>query len=395
MAYVGFDPTASSLHLGNLLQILNMSRLQRAGHSPIFVAGGATGMIGDPSGKSEERKFLSEEELDSNLQSIKDQLGRFVDLSSKSGSNPARVVDNRQWLSELGLVEFLREIGKHFSVNQMIQKDSVRSRLNEREQGISYTEFSYMLLQSYDFLYLHDTYGCSLQIGASDQWGNITAGIDLIRRLRSKTVHGLASPLVTKADGTKFGKSEGGAIWLDSRLTSPFSLYQFFVRSEDEMIDQYLRFFTFLSLQDIAEAMTSQQASVEAREAHHLLAKEVVRIVHGDAEANSAQKASLAIYSGDLLSADKQTLYLALSEAPSLAIEKARLLGGLNVLDLFFESGLVASKGEARRLISQGGGYVNERRTQADDILEEGDLLYGEVVVLRRGKRDYCLVMAR
>ena len=293
---MGFDPTADSLHLGNLLGIVTLMRLQRAGHRPIALAGGGTGMVGDPSGKAEERQLLTPDVLAANLAAIRGQLERFLDF----GPDQALLLDNGEWLGSLGLLEFLRDVGKHFTVNAMIAKESVRARLSEREQGISYTEFSYMLLQAYDFLHLFESHNCTLQLGGSDQWGNITAGIDLIRRVRGATAYGLTFPLVIRADGTKFGKSEAGNVWLDPARTSPYAMYQFMVRSEDAMVGTYLRLFTFRDREEI-EALDAATAShPERREAQRGLAHDVVALVHGEAEAEAAEHASSLLFSEDV-----------------------------------------------------------------------------------------------
>ena len=390
VCYIGFDPTAESLHLGNLLQIVMLRRLQLAGHRPILLAGGGTGMIGDPSGKSDERQLLSEEALDNNLARIKSQLGNFLDLSK--GDNGALVLDNREWLGKVSLIDFLREVGKHFSVNQMIQKDSIRSRLEEREQGISYTEFSYMLLQSYDFLHLFDNYECELQLGGSDQWGNITSGIDLIRRMRQKLAYGLTLPLVTKADGTKFGKSESGAIWLDPEKTSPYSLYQFFIRAEDEMVASYLKIFSFVNLAEIKELEEEGRINPQDRLMQKRLAFEMTSYVHGLKEANRALEASEALYSGSLIGKDPEVIRMALSEAPSLKLPTKDLDPGLSIEELLARSPLVGSKSEARRVVSQGGVYINEERANVGEVVDASRSLGGSVILLRRGKKDYCLV---
>ncbi len=390
VCYVGFDPTAESLHLGNLLQIIMLRRLQLAGHRPILLAGGGTGMIGDPSGKSDERQLLDEEALDYNLARIKSQLGNFLDLSKSD--NGALVLDNREWLAKASLIEFLRDVGKHFSVNQMVQKESIRSRLEEREQGISYTEFSYILLQSYDFLHLFDHYGCELQLGGSDQWGNITSGIDLIRRARQKLAYGLTLPLFTKADGTKFGKSESGAIWLDPEKTSPYSFYQFFIRAEDEMVANYLKIFSFVDLAEIKELEQEGRKNPQTRLMQKRLAFEMTSYVHGSKEASRALEASEALYSGSLIGKDPEVIRMALSEAPSLKISAKDLDPGLSIEELLARSPLVGSKGEARRVVSQGGVYINEERANVGEIVDASYSLGGSVILLRRGKKDYCLV---
>ena len=380
--YIGFDPTADSLHVGSLLQLCNLRRLQQAGHRPIALAGGGTGMIGDPSGKSEERSLLDAEQLAANLEGIKGQLARFVDFDAG-----ALLVDNADWLADVRLLDFLRDIGKHFTVNQMVAKESVRARLTEREQGISYTEFTYMLLQSYDYLHLFDTYGCRLQMGASDQWGNITLGVDLVRRLRGEHVYGLTTPLVTKADGSKFGKSESGTVWLDRTKTSPYALYQFFVRSDDASVGQYLRYFTWLSRDEIEVLDAATAEHPERREAQRALARAVTALVHGDDEAAKAERAAAVLFTDEIATLDEQTLLDVLADAPS-----APMPPNATLVDALVATGLSGSKGEARRALQQRGVYVNGTQQDDDRALTDADALHGRFVVLRRGKREQALV---
>jgi tyrosyl-tRNA synthetase len=388
--YSGFDPTADSLHVGHMLQLCNLSRLQRAGHRPIAVAGGATGLVGDPGGKNEERNLLSTEQVEANLEGVRPQLEQFLDFGGPRG---AVLVNNAEWLRPLSLFDFLRDVGKHFTVNQMVQKDSVRSRLEREGAGISYTEFSYMLLQAADFLHLFDTYGCRLQLGGSDQWGNITAGIELIRKTRQETVWGLTTPLVLKADGTKFGKTEAGTVWLDARRTSPYQLYQFFLRTEDEVVGAYLRFFTFLPHERILELDESTAEHPERREAQRALAHEVVELVHGTKATTRAEEAAAALFRGQVAELDEGALLDVLADVPSTTLERARLDGGVLLVDLLAETGLVPSKSRGRTTVEQGGAYVNDRReTDLERLLGPGDLLYDGYVVLRRGKSDYHFV---
>ena len=288
-AYSGFDPTADSMHVGHLLQVCNLRRLQLAGHRPIAVAGGGTGFVGDPGGKSEERSLLSEEALQSNLEGIRRQLEHFLDFGQDDGSGQALLVNNAEWLRPMSLFEFLRDVGKHFTVNQMVAKDSVKTRLARADQGISFTEFSYMLLQAYDFLHLFDAFGCRLQLGGSDQWGNITMGIELVRKVRQQEVWGLTTPLVLKADGTKFGKTESGTVWLDAARTSPYQLYQFFLRSEDAVVGSYLRYFTFLDHDAILALDESTASRPERRESQRELARQVCTLVHGPTETDACR----------------------------------------------------------------------------------------------------------
>jgi tyrosyl-tRNA synthetase len=392
-AYSGFDPTADSLHVGHLLQVCTLRRLQEAGHRPIALAGGGTGFVGDPGGKSEERSLLSEEQLAANLAGIHAQLARFVEFGGTGGAG-AVLVNNADWLQPMSLFTFLRDVGKHFTVNQMVAKDSVRSRLSRADQGISYTEFSYMLLQAYDFLHLFDEFGCTLQIGGSDQWGNITMGIDLIRRVRHAEAYGLTTPLVLKADGTKFGKTESGAVWLDAARTSPYQLHQFFLRCEDAMVGTYLRYFTFLAHDEILALDDATRDRPERREAQRVLAGAVCTMVHGADETARAEHAADALFGGELAGLDEATLLDVFAEAPSTDRSRSALDdGGLLLVDLLAETGLVGSKSQARTTVGQGGAYVNNRRE--DDLaraLTAADLVAGRYVVLRRGKRDHHLV---
>ncbi len=381
-AYIGFDPSADSLHIGHLLQMCNLRRLHDAGHRVIALAGGATGMIGDPGGKSEERNLLSPDELAHNLAAIRAQLEAFLP--------DAVFEDNAQWLAGLSVLDFLREVGKHFTVNQMVAKESVKTRFEGREQGISYTEFSYMLLQAYDFLHLHDTHGCNLQLGASDQWGNITMGIELIRKVRGTTVFGLTTPLVLKADGTKFGKSETGAIWLDPRRTSPYQLFQFLVRSDDSVVTSYLRYFTWLPRERIEELEAAVAARPEQREAQRALAWEVTALVHGPAEAERAAHAASLLFSEEIASLDEATLVELFSDAPSCELPRRPV----PLVDALVSSGLASSKSDARRQVQGGGVYLNNRRVRdADACIDPGsNALHGNYVVLRRGRAQHCLL---
>ncbi len=392
-AYIGFDPTADSLHVGHLLQLCLLRRLQFHGHRPIALAGGGTGLIGDPGGRSEERPLLAEETLRGNLEAIRRQLERFLDFSTDR-SGGALLVDNADWLRQLGLVEFLRDIGKHFSVNEMIKRESVTARLERLEQGISFTEFSYMLLQAYDFLHLFDAHDCRLQLGGSDQYGNIVLGVELVRKVRQAEVYGLTSPLVLKADGTKFGKTESGTVWLDSARTSPYQLYQFFLRTEDAVAPDYLRYFTFLE-HDAIEALDDSWASrPERREVQRELARQVCVLVHGEDETRRAEQAAAALYSREIASLDETTLLEVCAEAPTTILERAVMDGdGLAVVDAMLRSGLAASKGSARTLLAQGGVYVNNRRVaDVEARLCREDLLLDRYVLLRRGKQDYHLL---
>ncbi|MGP8005428.1 MAG: tyrosine--tRNA ligase [Acidimicrobiales bacterium] len=393
-AYSGFDPTADSLHVGHLLQVCTLRRLQLAGHCPVAVAGGGTGFIGDPGGKSEERSLLSEEELQANLEGTRRPLGRFNDFGGDAGDARALLVNNADWLRPMSLFDFLRQVGKHFTVNQMVAKDSVKARLDRDGQGISYTEFSYMLLQAYDFLHLFDRYGCTLQIGGSDQWGNITMGIELIRKLRRTEVFGLTTPLVLKADGTKFGKTETGTVWLDAGRTSSYQLYQFFIRSEDAVVGPYLRYFTFLPHTELEALEASTAEHPERREAQRELARQVCTLVHGRAETERAERAAAALFGEEVAGLDERSLLDVFADAPSTELSRSRLDdGGLPLVDLLAETGMVPSKGRARTTVEQGGAYVNNRReSDVGRALGLDDLVAGRYVVLRRGRKDYHLV---
>jgi tyrosyl-tRNA synthetase len=395
-AYIGFDPTAASLHVGSLLPILNLARLQRHGHSPIAIAGGGTGMIGDPSGKTQERQLLSKEKIAENLEGIKAQLARFLDFEARE--SPARIIDNADWLATIPLVDFLRDVGKHFTVNAMLAKESVRRRM-ESEDGISFTELSYMLLQAYDYLVLYDRYGCRLQMGGSDQWGNILAGADLIRRLRGegtedKLAHGLVSPLVTTAAGVKFGKTEAGAVWLDPALTSPFRFYQFWINTDDRDAVPYLKFFTWLSREEVAELEETLRAAPQERAAQRRLAREVTRMLHGETGLARAERATAVLFGEEISELQPADVLDIFADVPSIETPKDRLAGeGMPLVELLVAAGLVPSKGEARRAVQGGGIYLNNRRVGEEKkgvILE--DTIGGRILVLRKGRKEYRLV---
>lgn len=383
VVYIGFDPTADSLHVGHLQQLCLLRRFQAAGHQAIALVGGGTGMIGDPSGKSEERNLLSNEQIDRNRAGIRDQIARFL---TAGGPDQAIIADNFEWLSTATLLEFLRDVGKLFSVNEMIRKDSVRARLEGREQSLSFTEFSYMLLQSWDFVQLYDRYHCDLQLGGSDQWGNITEGVDLIRRLRGAAAYGLTSPLVTKADGTKFGKTESGSVWLDRDRTSPYAFYQFWLRTPDADAGGYLRRFTMLDRSRIEQLEEALAARPERREAQRALAFEMTAMVHGQVEAERAESASAVLFTDRIADLDADALGSALEDAPTTVVERSALDAGLPLGDALIRSGLAGSRNQARQLLGQGSIYVNGRRSSPDSVLGAGDLLHGRWVVLRRGK---------
>lgn len=384
VAYIGFDPSAGSLHVGHLQQLCTLRRLQSGGHQAIALIGGGTGMIGDPSGKSEERNLLSREELDANRAAIRDQIDTF--LVAGGDRNPPLIADNADWLAAAPLLEFLRDVGKHFSVNEMIRKDSVRTRLEGREQSLSFTEFSYMLLQSWDFVQLFDRYGCEVQLGGSDQWGNITEGVDLIRRLRGKPAFGLTSPLVTKSDGTKFGKTETGTVWLDPDRTSPYAFYQFWLRTSDDDAGSYLRRFSMLEHDQIAELEKSRADHPERREAQRALAAEITAMVHGVNEAQRAAAASTVLFTDKIGDLDARTLAGALNDAPSTSVPATGLTSGMPIVEALTLSGLASSNKNARQLLSEGAVHVNGQRVDADRIVTMDDTLHGRWIVIRRGR---------
>jgi tyrosyl-tRNA synthetase len=394
-AYAGFDPTAPSLHVGNLIPVMGLVHLQRAGNSPVVLVGGGTGMIGDPSGKTSERQLSSPEVVSANTNSIGKQLERFLDFS---GSSAARMVDNADWLLSLRAVDFMRDVGKHFTLSYMLAKDSVASRL---QAGISYTEFSYMLLQAYDYLELFRRYGVSLQIGGSDQWGNITAGIELIRRSDGGSAHGLTFPLLTTATGNKFGKTEAGSVWLDPARTSPYHFFQFWINSDDADAARYLRLFTLLSHEEIAALEREIAERPSERAAQKLLAATVTAAVHGDEAAKTAAEMSGVLFGGNARALSETTLIALRSEVPYLELGAGQLgmaVAGdgdavAEMLPLLVASGIAASKGAARRLLDQGGVYVNGERASADQrYVQRSELLAGEYLLLRRGAREYVLV---
>ncbi len=389
--YIGFDPTAKSLHVGSLLQILNMARLQRAGHTPIALAGTGTGLIGDPTGKTKERQLLSKEQVAENIAGIQEQLGRFLDFEVES--NPARMVDNGDWLCSANLVDFLRDIGKHFTVNYMLAKEGVQRRL-ESDEGISYTEFSYLLLQSYDFLVLHDRFGCTLQAGGSDQWGNITAGAELIRRMRQHKAYALVSPLVMTASGVKFGKTEAGAVWLDAELTSPYRFYQYWLGTDDQDVVKYLKYFTWLDRPAIEELAAAHAEAPQQRQAHRTLAREVTEMVHGPTALERAELSSRVLFGAEIEDLEARDILEVFDDVPSTELPPSALDGdGLALTELMVRSGLVPSKGAAKRLIRDGGAYVNNRRIGDERAaVTQAELLDGSLLVLRKGQKHYHLV---
>lgn len=390
-AYIGFDPTAASLHVGSLLPMMALARLQRCGHTPIAIAGGGTGLIGDPSGKTVERKLLTADDVEANLVGIKEQLSRVLDFDAKE--NPARIVNNADWLTVIPFVEFLRDIGKHFTVNQMLARESVKRRL-EQEEGISYTEFSYMLLQAYDYLVLYDRYNCTLQMGGSDQWGNILSGIELVRRLRGGKAYGLVSPLVTTSSGVKFGKTEAGAVWLDAKLTSPYRFYQFWLNTADQDVLHYLKFFTWLGPQEVGELADKLKAQPEKREAQRALAVEVTNIVHGVTELEKAQRASQVLFGGEIAGLSADEVLDIFNDVPSSELQAEKLAGnGLSLTEVLVTSSLAPSKAEARRLVGGGGVYLNNIRVTDDkSTVTMEQSVEGRFFVLRKGQKQYHLV---
>jgi tyrosyl-tRNA synthetase len=393
--YCGFDPTADSLHVGNLVPLLALRRFQLLGHHPIALAGGATGSIGDPSGKTAERALLDKETLDANIASVKRQLRRLLDFDAKA--NPARLLDNADWTRPVGYLDFLRDIGKHFSVNQMVAKESVRARMEDREAGISYTEFSYMLLQSFDFYHLRKELNCELQIGGSDQWGNMTAGADLIRKKLGAASHCLTLPLITNADGTKFGKTAAGAVWVDAAKTSVYRFYQFWIRTDDRDVARYLNYFTFLGREEI-EALTREHTlKPEARVAHQALARAMTDLIHGPQATAEAVRASEILFGGGLEGVSEATFNEIVGEVPGKELERNRLDGaGTPLVELLVLGGLCPSKGQARKDIEGGGVYVNNmREAGVQRHVTAADLLFGRHLLLRKGKRNYVVLTTK
>lgn len=397
-AYAGFDPTADSLTIGNLVPIMALVHLARAGHEPIVLMGGGTGLIGDPSGKSAERRLMTAETV---ARHVDGQRRIFERVFAGAGERPPTIVNNAEWLGRLGYIEVLRDVGKHFSVNMMIQKESIRERLHNRDQGISYTEFSYMILQAYDFAHLFREMGVTVQLGGSDQWGNIVAGADLIRKTRAAhrpeaesgpETFGLTCPLVTKADGGKFGKSEAGAVWLTPERTSPYAMYQFWLNTSDEDVVRFLKLFTLLSREEIGALEAAHAERPGAREAHRALALHATTLVHGPEEAAHAEAASKALFSGEISSLSRGLLAEVFAEAPSSDHARASLEGeGVDPVELLVETGLAKSKREAREFIGAGSVSVNGRRLAPGDRLTPSDLLHGETIALRRGKKAWHL----
>ena len=389
--YCGFDPTADSLHVGSLVPLIGLRRFQLAGHHPIAVAGGATGSIGDPSGKTQERQLLTGDQIKANVEAIKPQLARLLDFDSPT--NPARLVDNASWFAPISFIDFLRDVGKHFTVNQMVAKESVRARMEDRDVGISYTEFSYMLLQAYDFHHLAEQFGCELQIGGSDQWGNITAGIDLVRKKLRKQGYGFTMPLITKADGTKFGKTESGTIWLDANRTSVYQFYQFWINTDDRDVLKYLRYFTLLPHDQIEALDAAHAADPGKREAHRALAREMTTLLHGANACDAAIQAAAILFGGAVEDIHAETFAILRAEVPAAAITAEQLAAGFPITEALVSAKLTQSKGQARKDIEGGGVYINGQRcADISRTLSATDLLHGEGILLRKGKRGYAVI---
>ncbi len=385
--YLGFDPTAPSLHIGNLVALTVLRRFQLAGHKPIALVGGATGLVGDPSGRNSERTLNEVDVVNEWVGKIREQLEGFLDFS---GSNPAIMANNLDWTAPVSAIQFLRDIGKHFSVNQMLARESVSARLEAG--GISYTEFSYQVLQAFDFLELNRRHDCHLQIGGSDQWGNIVAGVDLIRRVESKSAHALTIPLLAKADGTKFGKTADGSIWLDANMTSPYSFFQFFLNSDDRDVEQLLRTFSFKSHDELEVLYESLRTNPGAREAHRALAREVTSLIHGEEQTLKVENAARALFGqSEIRELDEATLESALKELPRTSVTRGQEFP--TWVDLLCAAGVVESKSAARRVVKEGGAYLNNEKISGEEFKpQQSDLLHGRFLVLRKGKRDLAAV---
>ena len=394
--YVGFDPTARSLHLGHVIPVMGLAHFQRTGHIPIALVGGGTGMIGDPSGKTVERQLLSKDDVEENARRLRNQLSKFF---SFDGPRAALLLNNAEWLMPLKLVDFLRDIGKHFSVNSMIAKESVRWRLEERGQGISFTEFTYMLLQAYDFYHLHKHFGCAAQAGGKDQWGNITAGIELIRRMSGGSAHGLTFPLLTTASGVKIGKTEGAQgsemVWLDPELTSPYRMYQYWINTDDRDVVKFLKLFTFLDLETIGGLEEALRRTPEKREPHRALAFEFTKLVHGEGAAKAVREVSEILFGREVKEISPEAFDALAAEVPATRVSKDRLQQGIPLVDALIETKLVQSKRAARDLIGQGGAYVNNRAWKDFGArMDSAHAISGRAVLLRSGKKTYHLLMA-
>jgi tyrosyl-tRNA synthetase len=396
-AYIGFDPTADSLHIGSLVQILILMHFQRAGHQPIALVGGATGMIGDPSGKSDERNLLDSATLEKNVAGLKAQLERFLDFSS-SNQNPAILVNNFDWMKDYSLIEFSRDIGKHITVNYMMAKDSVKKRLGSESQvGMSFTEFTYQLLQGYDFLYLYQNYNCTLQMGGSDQWGNITTGTELVRRKAGGKAYAITCPLITKADGTKFGKTEGGNIWLDKNRTSPYKFYQYWLNASDADAENYIKIFTFLTKEEIDALIEEHKETPHLRFLQKRIAEEVTVLVHSKEDLANAQRASQILFgkstSEDLMQLDNATFLDVFDGVPQAQMEKSALADGVEIISaLAGEGKLLKSNGEARRALKENSISVNKTKVSDQEKITAEDLINDRYILLQRGKKSYFIL---
>ena len=398
-AYVGFDPTADSLHIGHLVGVMMLRHFQNCGHKPYALVGGATGMIGDPSGKSAERNLLTEEVLAHNIKGIQKQLAKFLDFESEA-PNRAELVNNYDWMKEFSFLSFIRDIGKHITVNYMMAKDSVKKRFdpNENTDGMSFTEFSYQLLQGYDFLHLYRQKGLTLQIGGSDQWGNITTGTELIRRIAGGKAYALTCPLITKADGTKFGKSEGGNVWLDAEKTSPYKFYQYWINVSDEDAQRYIKIFTMLSREEIEQLISEHQAAPHLRILQNKLAEELTTLVHGREELQKAQKASQILFgnstSDDLRQLDAKTFLEVFDGVPQAEVTRADIAAGLDMIAaLSAKTGFIASNSEARRALKEKSIAVNKEKVEESYIIGEKDIIDDKFVLLQRGKKNYFVIV--
>ena len=396
--YIGFDPTADSLHIGSLVQIMILMHFQRAGHKPIALVGGATGMIGDPSGKSAERNLLTHAALNHNIQSLKNQLAQFLDFESRA-SNAAELVNNYDWMQSFSLIDFIRDIGKHLTVNYMMAKDSVKKRLgSESKEGMSFTEFSYQLIQGYDFLHLYQHHNCKIQMGGSDQWGNITTGTELIRRKTGGKAYAITCPLITKSDGTKFGKTEGGNVWLDKSKTSPYKFYQYWLNASDDDAENYIKIFTFLSKEEIQELVLAHHKAPHLRTLQHKIANEITAMVHSQLEVDRAIQASQILFgkatSNELKSLDEQTFLEVFEGVPQQIIRRADLQAGIDsILFLSDQTGFLKSKGEARRALQENSISINKEKIHLEYRLSTQDLLCDRYVLIQRGKKNYFLVI--
>jgi len=387
--YLGLDPTAPSLHLGHLVPIMALSHLQQAGHIPIILMGSATGTIGDPSGKSEERNLLAPDTIRANAKSVRQQLQRFF---SFAGANAAVMVDNADWTARFSYLDFLRAVGKHVTVKDMLEKDSARRRL-ERAQSLSYTEFSYMILQAHDFLHLFDQLGCVLQVGGDDQWGNITLGIALVRKLRGQEAYGLTFPLLTTAAGQKFGKTEKGTqVWLDPALTTPYRFYQYFINVDDKDVAGYLKLFTYLSCEDIRKLEEATAKTPEERRAQKTLAHEVTALVHGQAAADAVAKASEVVFGEEIRNIPEEIFREVFADAHTLTLPADTLSAGIPLVDALLKAGLAKSRNEARRVVEQGGVYINNRKAALEQKITAAELLFGRWLLLRKGRKETCLL---